>query len=54
MEKPSGLDEIKKILKPLYIDWEGQRFLEELTDNDLRDLLIRARDQSLDQLAQDF
>ncbi len=54
MAKPSGRDEIETLLKPLFIDWPGQRFLENLSDDDLQELLLRAQDQSLDQLAEDF
>ena len=45
---------IREILKPVYADWSGKRFLEELSDDDLQQLLTRARDKSLDQLAPDY
>lgn len=51
-ERQAKFDELLDALKPLFIDWNGSRDLEELTDKDLRELLIQARDQTLDRLVQ--
>ena len=51
-EKPEGLEEIRAVLQPVFDDWQGGRFLDEPTENDLRELLTQARGLSLDNLTE--
>tara|TARA_B100000686_G_scaffold351096_1_gene448883 strand:+ start:2040 stop:3227 length:1188 start_codon:yes stop_codon:yes gene_type:complete len=51
-ELPQGIEEIRAVLQPVFDDWQGGRFLDELTEDDLRDLLIQARSLSLDNLTE--
>ena len=47
-----GLEEIRLILKPVFEKWEGERFLDEISDEELKGLLSLARGLSLDHLAE--
>ncbi|GJL77169.1 MAG: exonuclease SbcCD subunit D [Nitrospinaceae bacterium] len=53
MEKEEGADALKHALSPLYENWAGNRYLEKLSSETIRDLLFRARNLSLDQLVEE-
>jgi DNA repair exonuclease SbcCD nuclease subunit len=42
--------DLEPILKPLYENWQGRKFLDDLSEEDLQDLLIQARNLTLDEL----
>ncbi|MFQ5443467.1 MAG: exonuclease SbcCD subunit D, partial [Nitrospinales bacterium] len=52
MEGETKFDEIRGTLEPLFKDWNGSGDLENLTDKELQELLIQARDQTLDRLVE--
>jgi DNA repair exonuclease SbcCD nuclease subunit len=52
VEKQEGTDLLKQALSPLYENWAGSKYLEELSTDNLQDLLLQARNLTLDQLVQ--
>ena len=49
-----ALEGIRELLRPVFEDWQGVRFIDSLSDEELREMLTRARDLSLNSLtAQD-
>jgi hypothetical protein len=42
--------DLEPILKPLYENWQGRKFLDDLSEEDVQDLLIQARNLTLDEL----
>jgi len=43
-------DELDTLLKPLYENWQGRKFLDDLSEEDLQELVVQARNLSLDEL----
>ncbi len=50
MDTDKGLDDLKKVLKPMLEDWKGKKYLDDISHQNLRDLLLEARNLTLDQL----
>ena len=48
---PENLEECREPLKALFRSWEGGYLLSELTDDELREILLQARNLTLDMLA---
>lgn len=51
--KSQNLEELREVLKPLFIKWRGRDYLEELTDEELLELANEARGRMLDKLITD-
>lgn len=49
-DKPAEKRELRKALAPLFETWQGSKYLEEFSDEELRDILVRAQSLSLDRL----
>ena len=42
--------ELKEVLKPLFETWQGIKYLDDLSDKEIRHILIQARSLALDRL----
>jgi len=51
-DNETGLDELKEVLKPLLENWKGGKYLDAVSSQDLRGLLLEARNLTLDQLVE--
>jgi len=47
---PAGLPKCREALKPLFQSWEGGYLLSEFSDDELREVLLQARNLTLDEL----
>jgi DNA repair exonuclease SbcCD nuclease subunit len=52
-EKEEGTEALKQALSPLCEKWAGSKYLEALSQNDIQDLLLQARNLTLDQLVEE-
>ncbi len=50
IENKDEVDDLRNTLKPVFENWSGRKYLETLSDEELHDLLLRARNLTLDQL----
>lgn len=51
--KSQKLEGLREVLKPLFIEWRGSNYLDEMTDKELLELASQARNQMLDKLVTD-
>ena len=51
-QTPDDLAAVRTLFAPLFETWQGSQLLDELTDEELRDLRVRARNLTLDQLVE--
>jgi DNA repair exonuclease SbcCD nuclease subunit len=49
-DQPQILEEIRAELQPLFESWPGRKYLENISDDELKGLLVKARNLSLDQM----
>ena len=49
-ENGDEVDELSETLKPVFEIWSGRKYLETLSEKDIHDLLLQARNLTLDQL----
>jgi len=49
-EKSETHAELKEVLKPLFETWQGIKYLDDLTDVEMKDILAKARSLTLDRL----
>jgi DNA repair exonuclease SbcCD nuclease subunit len=55
-DKTQGKEEteaLKQTLSPLYEKWAGSKYLDEISSDDLQDLILQARNLTLDQLVEE-
>ncbi|MCH8156447.1 MAG: DNA repair exonuclease [Nitrospinae bacterium] len=50
VEKSGEKVELKEALKPMFETWQGRKYLEDFSDEEMRGILVRARSLTLDQL----
>ena len=48
--KSEAHPELEEVLKPMYETWQGKKYLKDLSDSEIRDLLVQARSLCLDRL----
>ncbi|KMP11812.1 hypothetical protein UZ36_03040 [Candidatus Nitromaritima sp. SCGC AAA799-C22] len=41
---------LQEVLKPMFETWQGRKYLEQFTNEEMKDILVQARSRSLDQL----
>lgn len=51
-DNDESLDDLKEVLKPMLEDWKGRKYLDAISGQDLQDLLLEARNLTLDQLVE--
>ena len=49
-ERSETHNELKEVLKPLFETWQGKKYLKDLSDAEMKDLLVQARSLCLDRL----
>jgi len=50
LEKGDKVDELSETLNPVFENWPGSKYLETLSEKDVQDLLLQARNLTIDQL----
>ena len=50
LENRDEFDEFREALKPVFNNWSGKKYLESCSPQDIREILLNARNLTLDQL----
>lgn len=50
LEKKEEIDELSEALKPVFESWSGRKYLESFSPTEIQELLLKARNLTLDQL----
>ena len=48
--KGESFEDIKEVLKPVFETWQGKKYLNDLSDEEMKDVLVQAKSLCLDKL----